>query len=341
MKITTVVPVYNGGGELQLCIESLLASGQQPVDIILVDDGSSDGQAIAVSKTLGVKLLSLGPLPAGPARARNHGASLAIDADALWFVDADVLVRPDSLRQLRAALNENPDVDAIFCSYDDTPAAQGFISQYKNLLHHFMHQQAPLKASTFWAGCGIVRCVAFEQVGGFDERFVTASIEDIDLGMRLIDAGFVIHLRGDILCCHLKHWTFWGWLKTDILRRAVPWTKLLMNRGGRLPDALNLGYGERASALIALTGLLGLLMVFFWPGLRGAGVVVVLMSLLVFVFLQQALLVFFLNKRGLAFTIIALLLHCLYFVYATLTFLVVQVLERITPAKDRKDTRAA
>ena len=58
------------------------------------------------------------------------------------------------------------------------------VSQYRNLLHHFVHQHGHAEASTFWAGCGAIRRAAFDAVGGFDAaRFPRPSIEDIELGL--------------------------------------------------------------------------------------------------------------------------------------------------------------
>ena len=65
-----------------------------------------------------------------------------------------------------------------------------FLSQYKNLVHHFYHHRGKREASTFWSGCGAVRKQAFLDAGGFDvERYTRPSIEDIELGYRLIKAG--------------------------------------------------------------------------------------------------------------------------------------------------------
>ncbi len=56
----------------------------------------------------------------------------------------------------------DPALTALFGSYDDAPAAPGLVSQYRNLLHHFVHQQGVFRdeirpAHTFWTGCGMIR----------------------------------------------------------------------------------------------------------------------------------------------------------------------------------------
>jgi hypothetical protein len=72
-----------------------------------------------------------------------------------------------------------PDLAAVFGLYDAAPAALRVISQYRNLLHHFVHQNGNPQASTFSAGCGAIRRSVFEQIGGFDEkRFPRSSMPE-------------------------------------------------------------------------------------------------------------------------------------------------------------------
>jgi len=124
----------------------------------------------------------------GPAYARNRGAELA-RGDILFFVDADVVLAADATAQVRDAFREDPQLAAVFGSYDDAPAATNFLSRYKNLLHHHVHQTSRADASTFWAGCGAIRAAMLARAGGFDESFRRPSIEDIELGRRLRRAG--------------------------------------------------------------------------------------------------------------------------------------------------------
>jgi hypothetical protein len=121
-----------------------------------------------------------------------------------------------------------------------------------------MHQTGKAEASTFWAGTGAVRRVAFERVGGFDEqRFPRPSIEDIELGYRLRQAGYRIFLDKSLQSMHLKQWTLRSVIRTDIIHRAVPWSRLIIE-SGKGPDDLNLQTSQRVS--VVLTGIGGLLL---------------------------------------------------------------------------------
>jgi Glycosyl transferase family 2 len=195
------------------------------------------------------------PAGAGPAQARNLGASRAT-GDVLVFVDSDVLVHADAIERIRLAFAADPALGAVFGCYDDSPAAPGLVSRFRNLLHHHVHRCAAGPADTFWAGLGAVRRAPFVAVGGFDaERFARPSVEDIDLGMRLAAAGTQIELRADVQGTHLKGWTLGQMMRTDLESRAVPWIGLILERRGST-TALNLGWRHRLSALASVAGAL-------------------------------------------------------------------------------------
>jgi hypothetical protein len=191
------------------------------------------------------------PPGAGPAAARNAGAARG-GGEILVFVDADVEVHPDALRRLRAALDRDPGLDAVFGAYDDRPAAPATVSRFRNLLHHHVHVSSPGPAATFWAGLGAVRREAFEAVGGFDaRRFPRPSIEDIELGVRLCAAGRRVALEPAARGTHLKRWTLRSMVRTDLAARGAPWVALQLERG-TAAGSLNLAWRHRAAAAAAV-----------------------------------------------------------------------------------------
>jgi glycosyltransferase involved in cell wall biosynthesis len=261
MMISIIIPVYNGKQVLNQCLEAVHASavyaagkGSTEVECIVVDDGSTDGTP-EVAGLYPCKLIALEGGPFGPAHARNQGAQAA-SGDLLFFIDADVLIQPDTLVRVVDAFQKMPGIAALFGSYDETPASGEFLSQYKNLLHHFVHQQAHQDAATFWSGCGAIRRSIFLELGGFDAtRYPKPSIEDIDLGYRLKAAGYKILLDKEIQVKHLKRWSLASLIKTDILHRAIPWTMLIMQHKS-LPNDLNLKLSQRLSTVLLLALLL-------------------------------------------------------------------------------------
>ncbi len=253
LSVSVIVPVYNGAATLRETLHALRASAVQPDRIIVVDDGSTDASA-QIAADFGVTLLSTQGR-CGPAVARGLGAEEAT-GEVLLFLDADVSIHPGTaeregtIARIVRVLTERPDVDAVFGSYDTQPTAPNFVSQWKNLTHHFVHQHGAADAQTFWAGCGAIRREVFQWIGGFDHRYRGATIEDIELGYRLRQHGFRVLLDPAILCTHAKRWTAWSAWKTDLLYRGIPWTRLIL-RTGIVPNDLNVSVAQRISTALA------------------------------------------------------------------------------------------
>jgi GT2 family glycosyltransferase len=311
--ISVIVPVHNGIGSLQRCLEALSRSEGPAREIIVVDDASTDGSG-DLARSLGARVVRTGLTPIGPGQARNLGARVA-SAPLLCFIDADVLVRPSTLAEFVRVLETDPGLVAAFGSYDAHPEAPGVLSQYRNLLHHFVHQSGNEAASTFWAGCGAIRRSAFVAMGGFDPTYERPSIEDIELGYRLRAAGARIRLAKHIQVTHLKRWTFWSIVRTDLLDRALPWTALIA-RTRKLPDDLNVDWPSRASALsvYALVALVAL----GWS--RPAARLATGLPIAILLACNRGLYAFLLRERGPWFLVRVLPVHWFYFAYSALAF---------------------
>jgi glycosyltransferase involved in cell wall biosynthesis len=330
-SLSVIVPVYNGQMVIARCLAALTGPSFR-FEVIVVDDASTDGSG-AVAARMGVRVLTL-PTNRGPAAARNYGARHA-SGDILFFVDADVVVAPGALERVATAMTMRPEVAAIFGSYDAHPAADGLVSRYKNLLHHFVHQQGAEEGSTFWAGCGAVRRAVFEAMHGFDqERFPYPSIEDIELGYRLRQAGYRILLDPALQGTHLKRWTLGDLLWTDVVRRAAPWSRLILEGRG-LVDDLNLRRDQRLSAALVGLGTLCLALALLRPWLLtvSAG------ALLGVALLNRRLYRFLAKHGGPGFVVMSVLLHWLYYLYSGVTYLVMWASLRLRAL--RRDRRTA
>jgi glycosyltransferase involved in cell wall biosynthesis len=327
--MSVIVPVHGNARELSECVAALRRDAGIATEIIVVDDASPD-DAARVGERFGARVIRL-ERNSGPAAARNHGAGAAHGA-VLFFVDADVIVAPGAIERVARTFAAYPDVAAVFGSYDSKPRARGLVSQYRNLLHHFMHQTGNREASTFWAGCGAIRRAAFEAVGGFDpQRFPRPSIEDIELGVRLRRAGYRILLDPDLQGTHLKRWTLATAVRTDVFSRALPWSRLVLETRD-IPNDLNLRRSQRlCGALVALAGL-GLAV----SPIHRQGLLVAAGAAAAVVLLNRDLFAFFARQRGLAFAGACVPLHLLYYLYSSLSYAYVWVSDRPSDAA-RKD----
>jgi GT2 family glycosyltransferase len=242
MQLTVVVPAYNASSTLERCLLALFRAEFGRSEVVVVDDGSTDGTA-EVARRLGVGLVRH-DTPQRPAEARNAGARAA-DAPLIAFVDADVAVHGDVRDRILDRFAAEPDLEALFGSYDTAPPAPAVVSRYRNLLHHFVHRRAAAEAETFWTGLGAVRRTRFEALGGFDPAW--DYLEDVEFGLRLRAQGGRIRLDPDIQGTHLKAWTLRSMMRTDLWGRAVPWTRLLRSRSART-GSLNTAREHQAAA---------------------------------------------------------------------------------------------
>lgn len=307
------MPAHNAAAVLERCTAALEASDLPRADweLIAVDDASTDSTS-DVARGRADTVVRLDGRPHGPAAARNAGAEVA-RADVLAFIDADVCVHHPSLRRLLETLDEDPGITAVFGAYDEDPVAPGTVSQYRNLLHHYVHVQHAGEADTFWAGCGAIRRAEFLRAGGFDAaRYPRPQIEDIALGYRLRAAGARIVLRPDIQATHLKRWTLGNMVRNDLLDRGVPWMELLLEKDAVGTGALNVRQRERV-----LTGIVALAVPFIAAAVvtrSGVWLAAAAGCLLVPVLADVPLTRWFARRRGVAFALRTIPLRLLYYI---------------------------
>jgi glycosyltransferase involved in cell wall biosynthesis len=319
--LSVIIPVHNGGNRFRKCLQNLAASNPAPFEVIIVSDGDSDG-SWRVAEQFGAQVKRI-PTPEGPARARNLGARIA-KGDILFFFDADVAIPRDAVGRITDAFRDDPDLAALFGSYDDTPFESNFLSQYKNMFHHYVHQTAKTDASTFWSGCGAIRREVFLAMGGFEENYRRPAIEDIELGYRLRKAGYRVRLLKELQVKHLKRWEIFSLLKADFQYRALPWTDLILKEGHFIND-LNTNLSSRVSVICAFLLLATLLVAWWMPWLLILAFSCVVGLLLI----NQDLYRFFYKKRGFYFAIKTIPWHWAYFFYSGLAFAVGYVKHRL------------
>lgn len=315
-----VMPAHQAAGLLPTVLGAVLDSDlpRDRYEIIVVDDASMDDSA-AVAARYADTVIRLPGMPHGPAYARNRGFEVS-RGEFVMFFDSDVVVHRDTIRRFAEVLVAHPPAGAVFGSYDDTPADPGFISQYRNLLHHFVHQQNAGEVETYWAGAGAIRRKAFQDVGMYDEwHFARPQIEDIELGGRIRQLGVTILLEPSIQVKHLKRWTFAGMVRTDLRDRGIPWARLLSHRGAVLATkTLNLRWTEKLNTFLVWLGVL-LLGVSAWQRSWLLLALALACPLTALAF-STPLIGFFRRTRGLWFAIRVVPVHLLYYLLNGISF---------------------
>jgi glycosyltransferase involved in cell wall biosynthesis len=192
--VSVIVPVFNGARFLGECLESLLAQEHPALDIVVVDDGSSDGSGDLAERFSGVRVLrrSHEGLPA----TRNAGLG-ATAGPLIGFCDADDRWKPEKARRQVEYLESHPDVAVVLCRQDTffEPgiAPPGWLRP----------DQVRGDLDGISPTSGLFRRSVFDRLGGFREVGRIGS--DFDLLVRLRTADLRIALLEDSLCMRRIH----------------------------------------------------------------------------------------------------------------------------------------
>lgn len=158
--ISAIIPVHNGERYVAEALQSVLEQSRPPDEIIVVDDGSTDGTA-AVVREFGAEVRCIHQSQAGQGAARNRGVSLC-QGDLLSFLDADDLWVKDKLLLQKEALARQPDVDMVF----------GFVQQFNSAeLDHAARNRLvcpPNPMPGYAAGAMLVKRESFLRAGYFE-----------------------------------------------------------------------------------------------------------------------------------------------------------------------------
>jgi glycosyltransferase involved in cell wall biosynthesis len=299
--ISVIVPVFGDADSLEKCLRSIRQSTFPDFELLVGDDCSADAAGIArVSGQYGATLIRLDSNQ-GPGAARNAAASRS-SGDILVFIDADVTVRPTTLEQIADRFGAESQLDSLIGSYDFCPANRGTVAAFRNLLHAQVHHRSSTHATTFWTGCGAMRRERFMALCGFDES--RRMLEDVELGMRLRDAGGTLALDPHLEVTHHKEWTLWSMVRCDALDRAVPWTRLILEHG--LPHDLNFRWQDQASTFVCALLPALIFISFRFGSLWWAFSSVALLAI---VALQWTLFRFLARARGAGFALVSLPLY--------------------------------
>lgn len=258
LALSVIVPVHQGRDHLVRVLAALAASelARERWELIVVDDASTDGSA-EIAAGYADLVVRLTGLPRGPAYARNRGVEVS-RGENIAFVDSDVLVQPQALGRMLAAIASEPGIGAVMGSYDAERASRGLVSEYRNLLRHAEHSFSAGEDEAFSAGLALVRRDALVRAGLFDEwHFQRPQAEALELGDRLRGLGWRLVRLPEVRATHLKRWTLRQWIGIDLLERGVSVARLsqfpeLRTRADRLYVATSL---DALLAWMAVTGL--------------------------------------------------------------------------------------
>lgn len=219
--ISVVIPVFNGERHIAEAVASVRGQGHDPLEIIVVDDGSTDGTRAAIESLAGPDLRYVRQENAGPSAARNRGIALA-RGDVLAFIDADDLWWPGRLDAQLPHLAPDNGVDVVLGLiqfFRDGPGGR--------------EMQEPI--FNFHFGGGLFRRGVFSRVGPLREDLWFA--EDIDWFNRLRESGVPLRILDGVALLYRRH-------EGNMTRRLTEARKGLLTAARRSLARRRVGGGE-------------------------------------------------------------------------------------------------
>jgi glycosyltransferase involved in cell wall biosynthesis len=209
-SVSVVIPVYNGAGTIGRTVECLLGQSLAAAEVIVVDDGSTDGKGAALERYAG-RVIYLRKENGGPASARNCGIRRA-RGDLVAFTDGDCLPDRDWLRQLLTGL-DGPRVAGVGGIVRS--AEGGLTGEYVDL-HGLLDPKKDdgQEISYLVTANACFRRAALIAAGLFDERFRKPGGEEPELCRKLRDLGYEFRLAEGAVVLHHHRQTIKSLLKT-------------------------------------------------------------------------------------------------------------------------------
>lgn len=197
--VSVIVPCHNSTKTIALCIESVLVQTYPHIELIVVDDASTDETAAIVGRYDCTLIGLLDNVGAGI--ARNHGIRSS-HGSILFFLDSDVALAPGAVANVVRVLDDNPTYGAAWGIYGDRPLVDDGVVERVQVLHGHYRQIQKRPVSTGHFAVGAIRRWVVDEIGAFDERlFGQWTNEDHEFGLR-IAARFPVTRALDVVGYH-------------------------------------------------------------------------------------------------------------------------------------------
>jgi glycosyltransferase involved in cell wall biosynthesis len=210
MSVSVIIPTFNGAARIGKCLEALLPQTTAiDAEILVVDDGSSDGTGDVVSRYAGVRLIS--QANAGPAAARNRGASEA-KGTIILFTDDDCVPTSDWLAAMTRPF-EDPDVvgvKGVYRTLQKSLVARFVQADYEDR-YRLMATLPEIDFIDTYAAA--FRRDRFLEMNGYDTSFPVACAEDIELSYRMSERGWKMKFVPTAIVYHTHPDRFWLYMK--------------------------------------------------------------------------------------------------------------------------------
>lgn len=242
IEASIVIPFRNARFTLERCLNSILRCNADNIEIIAVNDGSTD-ESQAICRKFPCRVISLDK-NYGQAHARNIGAQSA-KGTYLIFMDADVeIIERNTIAAVIDFLKNNKDFVAVQGIYSLESSQRTFLSIYKHLYICYIQESQPYGIGDF---SGFFVCInkdSFLSCGGFNETLRASANEDTEFGLRLLSKGYKFFTDKKIKVRHNHGYSFKAFIKMEYFRSLNQAIMLLTNifRNNKMCVASQIGY---------------------------------------------------------------------------------------------------
>ncbi|MBE1489791.1 glycosyltransferase family 2 protein [Plantactinospora soyae] len=179
--VSVIVPNYNYAESLDLCLRSILDQTYPDIEILMVDDCSTD-QSVVVAEALGVPVVSTG-VNGGCGRARNIGAAHT-RGELLCYVDSDLVLAPDAVANAVRLIQDDSRIGAVCGIEDPEPLLHDTaVARYRGLQYHYWSISSEGDVSFLFPAVCVIRRDVFDEIGPFNPAL--RHTEEVDYGYRL------------------------------------------------------------------------------------------------------------------------------------------------------------
>jgi glycosyltransferase involved in cell wall biosynthesis len=208
-SISVIVPFYNAERTLGKCLSSIFGSDSEVLEVIAVDDRSTDS-SLDIVRTFSCKVLR--SCKKGESFARNTGIDQA-QGELIVFIDADIILEKDTLTKIRRHFAGESEVDAVTGLLSKKHFNKDFFSIYKNLYMNYIFMNMPDRVTFLY---GSIFVVTKEAIESFDTSRILLT-PDTELGIRLNKKGKKIILDKDIKVIHQKKYSLFSFIKNEFI----------------------------------------------------------------------------------------------------------------------------
>jgi glycosyltransferase involved in cell wall biosynthesis len=307
--ISVIIPNHNGEKTIGLCLEAAFASRYANFEVIVVDDCSSDN-SLTIIDNYPCRLVRLSEHD-GASKARNTGAYNS-KGDALFFIDADCLLQPDTLAKAASAYTEGEPRVIIGGTYTWLPFDQNFFSIFQSIFIHHSETKNIQNPDYIATHAMLIQADIFKKSGGFHEDFMPI-LEDVEFSHRLKIMGYKLRMDPDIQVQHIFNYNLIKSLRNGI-RKTKYWSIYSIKNKDLLSDSGTASLEFKFNVLSCFANLVLLLL-----GLLLHNWIIAVPILLLYttnLYLNQNLIRAFYKIRGPYFAISAVLYYTFLYPFA-------------------------